>query len=413
MPSNSGKPRGSLAGFFGAAKPPKSAADDKEALAKSLRASISMPFSVLPVPSPKQNPAEHGTKGKESAEAQQGEHQHLHPAPTHQPSPATDAPLAAADRKSIQKQVDLSLQADNRVVVVEEHHDVTGVSGGGAEGERKDGVGSASSDEEHLGMVAGATVGLPVMDYVPISINEMKRAARKSKAEGGGGKKGKQKGDGPQSISQNTLPRKDKDALKRKYIMGLEYDDGEGSEDEECTHAGKKQRQGQSGRGGGQNGWQGSRQGAGKKRGSHKAGVAADAVLDDSESSSSDDDDEDAVGTGPSRGFSNKHKREASRKSVGAEPASSDSEDGDGASGQERRQADGIVAFDYAAATEQVNKVEKARARRQAQQQGGAGSRGGKRPAFNPYHIPDENLIKAGKRSTVMPRSGNRTMTYK
>eukprot|EP00983_Pelagomonas_calceolata_P047145 1140505-Pelagomonas_calceolata.AAC.2 len=197
------------------------------------------------------------------------------------------------------------------------------------------------------------------------------------------------------------------------------------------THAGKKQRQGQSGRGGGQNGWQGSRQGAGKKRGSHKAGVAADAVLDDSESSSSDDDDEDAVGTGPSRGFSNKHKREASRKSVGAEPASSDSEDGDGASGQERRQADGIVAFDYAAATEQVNKVEKARARRQAQQQagdrgrgrgrgggrqqqqGGAGSRGGKRPAFNPYHIPDENLIKAGKRSTVMPRSGNRTMTYK
>ncbi len=49
-------------------------------------------------------------------------------------------------------------------------------------------------------------------------------------------------------------------------------------------------------------------------------------------------------------------------------------------------------------------------------QRGGAGSSssGNKRkPAFNPYDIPDDNLIKGGKRSAVMPRSGNKTMTFK
>lgn len=46
---------------------------------------------------------------------------------------------------------------------------------------------------------------------------------------------------------------------------------------------------------------------------------------------------------------------------------------------------------------------------------GGGGGAGGDKhkPAFNPYDIPDENLIKAGKRSAVMPRSGNRTMTFR
>ncbi len=44
---------------------------------------------------------------------------------------------------------------------------------------------------------------------------------------------------------------------------------------------------------------------------------------------------------------------------------------------------------------------------------GRGGDGGRKQPAFNPYDIPDEHLIKGGKRSTVMPRSGNRTVTYK
>ncbi|KAF5834119.1 hypothetical protein DUNSADRAFT_9315 [Dunaliella salina] len=434
MPSTSGKQRGSLAGLFGAAKPPQSALDDKEALAKSLRAGISMPFSVLqPTPNCEESPTEKSIQGQESLDIQNGEHKHALPAPTHQPQPATEAAQAAANREQSQKQIDLPSQPVQSVGVTEEHH-ARGVSGVGAQVQGEDGTESGSGEEEHLGMVPGAAVGLPVMDYVPISINEMNRAARNSKAEGGGGKKGKQKGDGPQSISQNTLPRKDKDALKRKYIMGLEHEDGEGSEDEEGAQRDKKQRRGQSAQGGSQGGRQGGKQGAGKKRSSHQARVAVDAVVEDSESSSSDDDGDDGDGddglrAGSIRNPLTKHIHKAGGRSMGAEPASSDSEDGDTASGRGHGRAGGIVAFDYAAATEQANKVEKARVRRLAQQQiaagdrgrgrgrqqqqRSAGGRGGKRPAFNPYHIPDENLMKAGKRSTVMPRSGNRTMTFK
>jgi len=31
---------------------------------------------------------------------------------------------------------------------------------------------------------------------------------------------------------------------------------------------------------------------------------------------------------------------------------------------------------------------------------------------FNPYEIPDEGLLKGGKRSSAAPRSGNRSMTF-
>jgi hypothetical protein len=44
---------------------------------------------------------------------------------------------------------------------------------------------------------------------------------------------------------------------------------------------------------------------------------------------------------------------------------------------------------------------------------GGVGAAAGKRKAvFNPYEIPDEGLLKGGKRSSVAPRSGNRSMTF-
>lgn len=36
-----------------------------------------------------------------------------------------------------------------------------------------------------------------------------------------------------------------------------------------------------------------------------------------------------------------------------------------------------------------------------------------RRPVFNPYDIPDEGLLKAGKRSTTGNRSGNRSMTFR
>lgn len=32
--------------------------------------------------------------------------------------------------------------------------------------------------------------------------------------------------------------------------------------------------------------------------------------------------------------------------------------------------------------------------------------------AFNPYGITDEHWLKGGKRSAVMPRSGNRSKTF-
>ncbi|GIL97902.1 hypothetical protein Vretimale_3481 [Volvox reticuliferus] len=45
---------------------------------------------------------------------------------------------------------------------------------------------------------------------------------------------------------------------------------------------------------------------------------------------------------------------------------------------------------------------------------GGRGGGRGRQPtAFNPFDIPDEFLMKGGRRSTVMPRSGNRTSTFK
>lgn len=45
---------------------------------------------------------------------------------------------------------------------------------------------------------------------------------------------------------------------------------------------------------------------------------------------------------------------------------------------------------------------------------GRGGRSGGRQPtAFNPYDIPDEFLMKGGKRSAVMPRSGNRSSTFK
>lgn len=45
----------------------------------------------------------------------------------------------------------------------------------------------------------------------------------------------------------------------------------------------------------------------------------------------------------------------------------------------------------------------------------GRGSQAGgtRKPVFNPYDIPQEQLIKGGKRSAVMPRSGNKTITFK
>ena len=50
---------------------------------------------------------------------------------------------------------------------------------------------------------------------------------------------------------------------------------------------------------------------------------------------------------------------------------------------------------------------------RGARGEGAAAGLGGdarkRKPAFNPYDIPDEGLLKGGKRSTVMPRSGNRS----
>jgi hypothetical protein len=47
---------------------------------------------------------------------------------------------------------------------------------------------------------------------------------------------------------------------------------------------------------------------------------------------------------------------------------------------------------------------------------GGRGARGGgRRPVagFNPYDIPDEHLIKGGKRSGTQVRSGNKSFTFK
>lgn len=45
---------------------------------------------------------------------------------------------------------------------------------------------------------------------------------------------------------------------------------------------------------------------------------------------------------------------------------------------------------------------------------GGRDSRAaGGRSAHSPYALPDEHLIKAGKRSSTMPRSGNRSATFK
>ncbi len=41
-----------------------------------------------------------------------------------------------------------------------------------------------------------------------------------------------------------------------------------------------------------------------------------------------------------------------------------------------------------------------------------AAAAGQRKPAFNPYDIPDDVLIKPGKRTTAMPRSGNRSMTF-
>ena len=32
--------------------------------------------------------------------------------------------------------------------------------------------------------------------------------------------------------------------------------------------------------------------------------------------------------------------------------------------------------------------------------------------AFNPYGVADEHWLKGGKRSAVMPRSGNRSKTF-
>jgi hypothetical protein len=46
---------------------------------------------------------------------------------------------------------------------------------------------------------------------------------------------------------------------------------------------------------------------------------------------------------------------------------------------------------------------------------GRAGRDGGRRPAggFNPYDIPEEHLIKGGKRSGTQVRSGNKSFTFK
>jgi hypothetical protein len=43
----------------------------------------------------------------------------------------------------------------------------------------------------------------------------------------------------------------------------------------------------------------------------------------------------------------------------------------------------------------------------------GRGGRGERRPAFNPFDIRDEDLLKGGKKSAAMPRTGNRTHTFK
>ncbi len=43
---------------------------------------------------------------------------------------------------------------------------------------------------------------------------------------------------------------------------------------------------------------------------------------------------------------------------------------------------------------------------------GGEQERGAKRKGFNPWDSIQEEAIKGGKRSAVMPRSGNRSMTF-
>ncbi len=149
---------------------------------------------------------------------------------------------------------------------------------------------------------------------------------------------------------------------------------------------------------------------------------------DDAASDSGSSDDSDGEGHAPRRGIFAKPKAPTRARTQQQQQQQQQGQEAqDAAAGSSGGGRNPVVAFDYDAGERRQRKRSDAasQAREEAGRGAGRGARGkggkgGKQAGrgrakvvWSPYDVPEGNLMRGGKRSTLTPSSGNRTQTFK